>query len=103
MTKPTIGFASLAEITPDADGSNDPIPTAKEIALEAVAERHGFKSREASAQRLVKRPVTTEPTANLSMRPPVSVFNRFVKFAIDNNLSNPDALRKLLDIAGAKK
>jgi hypothetical protein len=40
-----------------------------------------------------------EPSANLNIRPPLSTYNRFLRFAMDNNLSYPAALKELMDRA----
>lgn len=95
--KPSLGFAALKSIKPDAD--DDRPPAHKEAELDRAAERHGFTSRE-PLRKVVKRATPTEPTSNLSMRPPLSVFNRFVQFSMANRLSYPEALKELMDRAG---
>jgi len=42
----------------------------------------------------------TEPSANLNIRRPVTTYNRFVQWAIDNRYSYPEALKELMDKAG---
>ncbi|WGF91046.1 hypothetical protein [Marinivivus vitaminiproducens] len=95
--KPTLGFAALKSIKPDTD-ADLPVDR-KDSELDLVAERHGFVSRE-PLRKLVKRTMASEPTSNLSMRPPLSVFNRFVQFSMENRLSYPEALKELMDRAG---
>ena len=88
------GFAGLSQITPDLD-HDAPIDTA---AIDRAAEKHGFSSRE-PVRKLVKRPVSLEATANLNIRPSVSVYNRFVAFSVAHRLSYPEALKELMDRA----
>jgi hypothetical protein len=65
---------------------------------DAVAERNGFKSRE-PVQKIVRRK-DAEPTGNLAMRVPLSQYNRFVQWAMDNRLSYQEGLTELMDKAG---
>jgi len=95
--KPNLGFAGLSQIKPDEDVET--VPLRKEIEIDRVAERHGFTSRQ-PMKKVVKRPAQVEPTSNLSMRPPLSVYNRFVTFSMENRLSYPEALKVLMDRAG---
>lgn len=89
-----LGFGNrLANIKPDDEPEND-VPDRK---LDEVAERHGFVTRE-PVQKIVRRK-EAEPSANLNIRPPISTYNRFVKWAMDNRLSYPEALRELMDRA----
>ncbi|EFO28614.1 putative TetR family transcriptional regulator [Roseibium sp. TrichSKD4] len=62
-----------------------------------MAERHGFVPRE-PIKKIVRRK-EAEPSANLNIRPPVSVYNRFVAWAIENRMSYPEALKELMDRA----
>jgi hypothetical protein len=93
MTGKNLGFGRLAEIKPEAD-EPAPIPDRK---VDEVAEKHGFVSRE-PVQKIVRRK-EAEPSGNLNIRPPLSTYNRFVQWAIDNNLSYPQALKELMDRA----
>ena len=95
MTGKNLGFGSLAQIKPDAD--EEQTSTVRDRDIDAVAERHGFNSRE-PVQKIVRRR-ESEPSANLNIRPPVSTYNRFVQWAIDNRLSYPEALKELMDKA----
>ncbi|CUX03694.1 MULTISPECIES: hypothetical protein [Agrobacterium] len=89
-----LGFGNrLASIKPDDEPEND-IPDRK---LDEVAERHGFVARE-PVQKITRRK-EAEPSANLNIRPPISTHNRFVKWAIENRLSYPEALKELMDRA----
>ncbi|PZU19598.1 MAG: hypothetical protein DI589_20735 [Shinella sp.] len=89
-----LGFGNrLASIKPDDEPESD-IPDRK---IDEVAERHGFVARE-PVQKIVRRK-EAEPSANLNIRPPISTYNRFVKWAMENRLSYPEALRELMDRA----
>lgn len=89
-----LGFGSkIANITPDTD----PAPAIPDHKLDEVAARHGFVSRE-PVQKVTRRR-EAEPSANLNIRPPISTYNRFVTWAMDNRLSYPEALKELMDRA----
>jgi hypothetical protein len=89
-----LGFASkLSTIKPDTE----PSPTVPDHKLDEVAARHGFVSREPLQK--VSRRKEAEPSANLNIRPPISTYNRFVTWAMENRLSYPEALRELMDRA----
>ncbi|QFT29437.1 hypothetical protein FIV00_02980 [Labrenzia sp. THAF82] len=90
-----LGFQSrLATIRPDSKKDKDTVP---DHAIDQVAERHGFLPRE-PVKKIVRRK-EAEPSAKLNIRPPVSVYNRFVAWAIENRLSYPEALKELMDRA----
>lgn len=89
-----LGFGNrLANIKPDDEPESE-IPDRK---IDEVAERHGFVSRE-PVQKIVRRK-EAEPSANLNIRPPISTYNRFVAWAMENRLSYPEALKVLMDRA----
>lgn len=89
-----LGFGKLNQIKPDADRDAGPLDSD----IDEVGDRVGFPSRE-PIQKIVRRQ-KVEASANLNMRPTVSVYNRFVSYAIRENLSYPDALKALMDKAG---
>lgn len=90
-----LGFGSkLGAIKPDVE-PQAPIDDRK---IDAVAEQHGFTSRE-PIQKLSRRK-PSEPSANLNIRPSVVEFNRFVRFCEENRYSYPQALKALMDKAG---
>lgn len=90
-----LGFGDrLASIKPDTE----PEQTVPDHKIDAVAERHGFVTREAT-QKITRRK-EAEPSANLNIRPPISTYNRFVGWAMQNRLSYPEALKELMDKAG---
>ena len=89
-----LGFGSkIASITPDAD----PAPAVPDRKIDEVAARHGFVSREPIQK--VSRRREAEPSANLNIRPPISTYNRFVSWAMENRLSYPEALKELMNRA----
>lgn len=89
-----MGFGKkLTQIKPDTS-PDEPVKTA---AIDSVAREHGFVSRQPTEKLVRRQPA--EPSGNLNIRPPVSTYNRFVRFAIDHNLSYPAALKELMDRA----
>lgn len=94
MSARDLGFGRLNEIRPDRGDERGPA----DAEIDRVGDRVGFPSRE-PVEKIVRRQ-KTEPSANLNMRPAISVYNRFVSYAIRENLSYPDALKALMDKAG---
>ena len=82
-------FDRLSEITPDAPTD---APSAAQV--DAIATRHGFTSRE-PAERLYKNDGSKEATVPLSIRPPLSVANRFVAFCKQHRYSYWEGLEEL--------
>jgi len=95
MTKPSIGFAGLANIKPEPI-SDTPIPNSL---IDRAGERAGFVCRE-PVQRRSKNTGNKEPVVNLKMRPPISLSNRFVAFSQQERMTYNEALALLLDLAG---
>jgi hypothetical protein len=93
MTRRTLGFSTLNASQSDLERE----PT--DVAIDRIAKTLGFTSRE-PVEKLSKRDASNEPTANLVLRPRVSVFNRFVQFSKDNRYSYPEALEVLMNKAG---
>lgn len=94
MTEKNLGFSRLATIKPD----NAPQSEIPDYLIDTVGDRAGFVSREAT-QKVVRR-IPAEPSANLNIRPPVTTYNRFVVWAMDNRMSYPEALKAIMDKAG---
>jgi hypothetical protein len=94
MSGRELGFGKLNHIKPDT--TVEPGPADEDI--DQVGDRSGFPSRE-PIEKIVRRQ-KVEASANLNMRPTISVYNRFVSYAIRENLSYPDALKALMDKAG---
>lgn len=84
----------LAGIRPDA---SEPGPRIDRV--DAIAERHGFISRE-PAERIFKNENSKEATVPLSIRPPLSVANRFIAWSKANRLSYWESLAELMNRAG---
>lgn len=94
MTGKNLGFSKLAKIKPDAT----PTSEISDHLIDIIGDRAGFVSREAT-QKVVRR-TPSEPSANLNIRPPVTTYNRFVVWAMDNRMSYPEALKAIMDKAG---
>lgn len=94
MSGKDFGFANkLGTIKPDTDAAPS-VPIHK---VDEVAARHGFVSREPIQK--VSRRRDAEPSANLNIRPPITTYNRFVTWAMENRMSYPEALKELMDRA----
>lgn len=94
MTGRELGFGKLSQIKPDIAIEKGPA----DEEIDRIGDRTGFPSREPT-EKIVRRQ-KVEASANLNMRPTISVYNRFVSYAIRENLSYPDALKALMDKAG---
>jgi hypothetical protein len=89
-----LGFGQkLDQIKPDTS----PNSPAHDERIDELAKERGFVSRE-PVQKIVRRK-EAEPSANLNIRPPISTYNRFVGWAMENRLSYPEALKELMDRA----
>lgn len=87
-------FGKIAEIAPDPIGL---VPSVEKV--DAAGVRHGFISRE-PAERLYKNESSKEATVPLSIRPPLSVANRFIAWCKQNRLSYWEGLNELMSRAG---
>jgi len=74
-----------------------PVPPTPQI--DEAAKRQGFTSRE-PAERLYKNDASKEATVPLSIRPPLSVANRFIAYCKQNRLSYWEGLNELMTKAG---
>jgi hypothetical protein len=83
-------FDRLSEIAPDAPTNQ---PPAEQV--DAVGARHGFTSRE-PAERIYKNDASKEATVPLSIRPPLSVANRFIAFCKQHRYSYWEGLAELM-------
>ncbi len=89
-------FSKLKMLGPDK--VNDaPAPSIEKI--DAAAERHGFTSRE-PVERLYKQDQAKEATVPLSIRPPLSVANRFIAYCKRERLSYWEGLNELMKARG---
>lgn len=87
---------NLDAFKPD-EASDTPAPSVEKI--DAIAERHGFVSRE-PAERLYKQEQAKEATVPLSIRPPLSVANRFIAYCKRERLSYWQGLNELMKAKG---
>jgi len=87
--------AKIAEIEPEPA---KPSP-ASLAALDRVAEQHGFQSREAGEEKIVRRRRDVGPSAQLNVKCPIPVYNRFIRFCDEERLPYWEGIEKLLDLA----
>lgn len=89
--------ARLAEIAPTPRPQSDP----QTGALDRLAEEHGFPSREAGAggEAILRRRRDVGPSAQLNIKCPVPVHNRFVRFCDAERLTYWEGVARLLDLA----
>lgn len=102
-TADTFGFstanrvaAKIAEIKPEAEI----LPATPTAALDRMAEQHGFHSREPGEDKIVRRRREVGPSAQLNVKCPVPVYNRFIRFCDQERLSYWKGIERLLDLAG---
>lgn len=87
--------AKIAEVKPDAET----FVGAPLSALDRVADAHGFHSREAGQEKIIRRRREVGPSAQLNVKCPVPVYNRFVRFCDLERLSYWEGIERLLDRA----
>jgi hypothetical protein len=89
----------ITEIAPETQTSPDP-PVAK---IDRIAEELGFTSREpaASEETIIRRRRDVGPTAQLNVKCPVPVYNRFVRFCDEERLTYWEGIARLLDLVNA--
>jgi hypothetical protein len=88
--------AKIAEIKPEAAmPSSSPI-----AALDRAAEEHGFLSREPGDEKIIRRRREVGPSAQLNVKCPVPVYNRFIRFCDQERLPYWEGIERLLDLAG---
>lgn len=84
----------FAGIQPDQPGD-----TPSDAVVDQAGDRAGFVSRE-PVERIYKQERTKEPTTPLSMRPTISVANRFITWCKRERFSYPEGLAELMRRAG---
>lgn len=84
----------FAAIQPDA---LENVPS--DAAVDAAGDRAGFSSRE-PGERVYKQERTKEGLTTLSMRPKLSVANRFITWCQRERYSYPEGLAELMRRAG---
>ena len=88
--------AKISEIQPEAEK-----PSLTPLAeLDRVADQHGFQSREAGKDKIVRRRRDVGPGAQLNVKCPIPVYNRFIRFCDEERLPYWEGIEKLLDLAG---
>jgi hypothetical protein len=87
-------FDRLNEIAPDNLTNQPPVDR-----VDAVGARHGFTSRE-PMERIYKNEGSKEASVPLSIRPPVSVANRFIAFCKQHRYSYWEGLADLMKHRG---
>ncbi|MBX9909344.1 MAG: hypothetical protein K2Z25_11595 [Beijerinckiaceae bacterium] len=102
MNKDPFGFsaanriaAKIAEVKPDADL----LMASSLSAIDRVGEAHGFHSRESGHEKIIRRRREVGPSAQLNVKCPVPVYNRFVRFCDLERLSYWEGIERLLDRA----
>jgi hypothetical protein len=87
-------FDRLNEIAPDNLAAQLPADR-----VDAIGSRHGFTSRE-PMERIYKNEGSKEASVPLSIRPPVSVANRFIAFCKEHRYSYWEGLAELMKHRG---
>ncbi|OJF99947.1 hypothetical protein AX761_24855 [Rhizobium sp. 58] len=96
MNGKNLGFgAKLTQIQPEAEPARD-IPLEKE---DAIAERHGFTSREPTI-RVEKIRKKNQIQDTVYVRGPIDMTNRFKEFCNINGFSYGEGLEALMKKAG---
>jgi hypothetical protein len=91
--------AKIAEIKPEAENGAEPPLTA----LDKAADQLGFHSREADETKLVRRRREVGAGAQLNVKCPIPVYNRFIRFCDQERLPYWEGIERLLDLAEVSK
>lgn len=87
--------AKIAEIKPETENAA-PAPLA---ALDRAAEQLGFRSREGDEAKVMRRRREVGAGAQLNVKCPIPVYNRFIRFCDQERLPYWEGIEKLLDLA----
>ena len=88
--------AKIAEIKPEAEKAA-PAPLA---ALDRAADQLGFRSREGGDEaKVMRRRREVGAGAQLNVKCPIPVYNRFIRFCDQERLPYWEGIEKLLDLA----
>jgi hypothetical protein len=87
--------AKIAEIRPETEKGIEP-PLA---ALDKAADQLGFRSREAEEAKVMRRRREVGAGAQLNVKCPIPVYNRFIRFCDQERLPYWEGIEKLLDLA----
>lgn len=91
--------AKIAEIKPEAEKGTEPPLTA----LDRAADQLGFRSREAGEAKVMRRRREVGAGAQLNIKCPIPVYNRFIRFCDEERLPYWEGIEKLLDLAGVSQ
>ena len=87
--------AKIAQIRPESEKAA-PAPLA---ALDSAADQLGFRSREGTEGKVMRRRREVGAGAQLNVKCPIPVYNRFIRFCDQERLSYWEGIEKLLDLA----
>lgn len=87
--------AKIAEIKPEAE-KVVPAPLA---ALDRAADQLGFRSREGGESKVMRRRREVGAGAQLNVKCPIPVYNRFIRFCDQERLPYWEGIEKLLNLA----
>lgn len=87
--------AKIAEIKPEAE----PAREAPLAAIDRAAEHLGFRSRESEEPKVMRRRREVGAGAQLNVKCPIPVYNRFIRFCDQERLPYWEGIEKLLDLA----
>jgi hypothetical protein len=106
QSKPGFGFSQADDAIRDMVASVKPRPRLADVShsdttarADDIAREVGFTSRE-PARSVKRRKGPAEPMQQLAMRIPISVLERFARFADDEKVSYPKALALILEKIG---
>ena len=86
--------AKIAEIRPEAERGVSPL-----AALDRAADQLGFRSREGDEAKVMRRRREVGAGAQLNVKCPIPVYNRFIRFCDQERLPYWEGIEKLLDLA----
>lgn len=89
--------AKITEIRPEPEKTEGP----SLAALDRAADQLGFRSRESGDEaKIVRRRREVGAGAQLNVKCPIPVYNRFIRFCDQERLPYWEGIEKLLDLAG---
>jgi hypothetical protein len=87
--------AKIAEIRPETEKTTEP----SLAAIDKAADQLGFRSREAEEAKVMRRRREVGAGAQLNVKCPIPVYNRFIRFCDQERLPYWEGIEKLLDLA----
>ncbi len=85
----------IANIKPDAEKASEP----SLAAIDRAADQLGFRSREAEEAKVTRRRREVGAGAQLNVKCPIPVYNRFIRFCDQERVPYWEGIEKLLDLA----